>query len=112
MKQLNQYISEKLKINKDSHIDPNEQPNNFLFVIAFNDTYDELHDNFEDAMVVSNSSEATGFILTKKVAIEFFDTRPEGEKDAYLYIIPKEYKTLADFEDAWNYFLFLLLLLL
>ena len=103
MKQLTQYIQEKLQISSTSkvnvHNTEDESLKDFCIVYAANSMYDEMMEYFEDALIVGTGS--PNIFVVKKDDIESYISVSDFEA----YEFPKEYKTvkdLGDFEDDYK----------
>ena len=102
MKDINSYIVEKLKINKDIKVEEiKEKPlsKDYVFVVAYGQEYDNLADVYSDSIVSSNVGDPDGFILPKLTGESFANNNSE---DITVYRIPMKYKYLEDFTDAYE----------
>ena len=115
MKQIDNYIIEKLHLNKDTKI---SQSSKFLFCVPYNEIYDGLIEDFEDALIDTNKNRAinrngfivsnpNGFIITYSDAKEIIETYVgEVEKnvvidDCHFYKIPNDYSGIKEFEEDY-----------
>ena len=98
MKDLNSYILEKLKINKNSQVKKltddeflDANPKDYLFVVPTGDGFDDLAKEYGETYILSKD-ETAGWILP----------RAEANNDKFInsydvYIIPSEYDTIVQF---------------
>jgi len=100
MIQLNNYILEKLKL--DKNIKTKEFDEKFLFIIPFGDAYDFFKKDFIDALITSDN-ESNGFIIP----IDYIKDNYKKWIDTYnysyeLYRIPSSYQDIEQFEDDYK----------
>ena len=86
MKNLGQFLEAKL------------DTRNFCLVIAYNDAYNEIKDNFGDIEIFCNSGGPNGFVIPKDDAAYY---KKQFGDDVKTYEIPKKYKAIDDFEEDY-----------
>ncbi len=99
MKNLNLYIIEKLKLNKNSkstELTDDEfldaDPGDYLFVVPYGDGFDDLAAEYGETYIVSTHDDTAGWILP----------RVEAETDEFIkkydvFRIPTKYDTIIQF---------------
>ncbi len=99
MKDLNNYILEKLKINKNSQVKKltdeeflDADPKDYLFVVPYGDGFQDLADKYGETYVVSGYDETAGWILPKVEA-----DNDEFRRDYDVFKIPVKYDTIVQF---------------
>lgn len=95
MKQLKQFISEKLHISQYKKQQEITDDDYFIFVIVYGDLYDEFESYFGDAMIQAPFY-PNGFIVNVD-EVESYINLPE----LYAYEIPKKY-SIDEFEKAYK----------
>lgn len=95
MKQLKEFISEKLHISQYKKQQEITDDNYFIFVVVYGDLYDEFISDYSDSMIQS-SSYRDGFIVNVD-EVESYINLPE----LYAYEIPKKY-SIDEFEKAYK----------
>jgi len=98
MKQINNYILEKLHLNKNLKVNDIDIEN-FVFVVAYGNVYDELLSDFADVKVVSNYGDPDGFIIPIDDAKEIY--KKHYKQNIIIYKLPEEYE-IIDFRDAYH----------
>lgn len=99
MKNLNQYILEKLKLNKNSQAEKltdkeflDADTKDYLFVVPYGDRFQDLADEYGETYIVSGYDETAGWILPKA----------EVDNDKFIhdydvFNIPTKYDTIVQF---------------
>ena len=95
MKQLKQFIYEKLHISQYKKQQEITDDDYFIFVIVYGDLYKEFVSDYSDCMVKS-SSYPYGFIINVD-EVESYINLP----DLYAYEIPNKY-SINEFEEAYK----------
>jgi hypothetical protein len=98
MKQINNYILEKLHLNKNLKVD-NRDTENLVFVVAYGNVYDQLLSDFADVKVVSKAGDPDGFIIPIDDAKEIY--KQYYKQNIIIYKLPEEYE-IIDFRDAYK----------
>lgn len=99
MKNLNLYIIEKLKINKDTESEQYKDifSKDFIVLIAWNKMFRSTLDEFQDYSVVNNDSEDVIFVLKPDQCKEYIYGDNE---DIEIRFIPDKYKNyVGKFEE-------------
>ena len=99
MKDLNDYIIEKLKINKDTEISIRD----IYYVVPRCDVFKECKKKYEDSKINANNQGDTGFILWEgdiKYLLKKYNYDIEQFPDDFnIYIIPDEYDSRNIFKN-------------
>lgn len=95
MKQLKQFISEKLHISQYKKQQEITDDDYFIFVIVYGDLYDEFVSDYSDAMIRA-SSYPDGFIVNVDEVESYINL-----SELYAYEIPKKY-SIDEFEKAYK----------
>lgn len=100
MRNITTYITEKLKINKNIKVEEiYEKPlsKDYVFIVAYNQAYNDLSDVYSDSLVSTESGDHDGFIVPRLTGESFIE-----HNDTTVYRIPNKYKYLEDFEEAYQ----------
>ena len=99
MKNLNNYIIEKLKLNKNSQdekLDDDEfldaDPGDYLFIVPYGDGFQDLANEYGETYIVSGYDETAGWILPKVEA-----DNDKFIRDYDVFNIPDKYDTIVQF---------------
>lgn len=99
MKQLNNYIVEKLKLNKNSKSQEltddeflDADPRDYLFVVPYGDGFDDLTAEYGETYIVSGHDDTAGWILSREEA-----ETEEFIKKYDVFRIPAKYDTIIQF---------------
>jgi len=96
MKQLAQFIQEKLKINSKSNISKNNHLEDYCVCIVYNDLYQEFDEYFSDSCIHSDVN-ADAFICNVYDIESYINCA-----DLYAYKIPEKYNSLEEFEEDYQ----------
>ena len=98
MKNLNNYIFEKLKINKNTKTDNHDM----FYVIFLGDMFDKCRKTYELSMIKSNNQGTLGFILWKveirNLLIQHYKLLENYPKYLNIYEIPNRYNDWEEFK--------------
>lgn len=109
MKTLNEYFLCKTISSIDEYLLSKTNPkaatfqDEFCLVLAWGPLYDELCDEWGDALVTSDAGEPSLFLLRKTDAKEYY--KKAASTDITVYEIPEQYTSLEEFdkfEDDYN----------
>ena len=95
MKDLNKFISEKLKINKDiknKYFSNNE----WCIVVPFSETYDKFFDEYSDYEIMSDAGPNI-FVITIDIAEKY-----KNSKDIDFMKIPDKYESFDEVKDDYE----------
>lgn len=99
MKNLNHYILEKLKLNKNSQAEKltdeeflDADTKDYLFVVPYGDGFQDLADKYGETYIVSGYDETAGWILPKSEA-----DNDKFIRDYDVFNIPDKYDTIVQF---------------
>ena len=99
MKTINLYITEKLKINKDSKLSAHDM----YYVIPRYNIFTECMKKYEHNKIDTNNKRDVGFILwvsdIKYLLKKYHDYITKYPNDFNIYEIPNEYDTCDTFKD-------------
>lgn len=114
MKQLDNYIIERLHLDKDTKI---KLASKFVFCVPYNEIYNGMIEDFEDVLIKSSTKPSRqvngfnipnpdGFIITYNDAKEIIETY-SGEikgksSNCHFYKIPNDYYSLKEFEEDYT----------
>lgn len=97
MKHLNQFISEKLKINKDTKV-KNKFSEEECIVVPFSKTYDEFFDDFSDYEIMSDSG--PNIFVVRIDCLGEYTKRSKKEID--FMKIPDKYSSFEELKDDYE----------
>ena len=97
MKHLNEFIIEKLKINKNTQTEE-EFTDRYVIVIPYGSIYNNIYIEFEDSLVISSAGHPNMFVIDK----DLLDDNLFDHSDVCIYKIPDEYKDFDSIESAWD----------
>lgn len=98
MKTLNNYILEKLIIDKNTK--KTLLNNTFCLVVPFGSAYDDIVNDYEDARITNNDGDPDAFILPIDTVKNYYDIY--SKEEVTIYRIPDNYKEISEFEDAYE----------